>query len=121
MSATLSRLAAAANNPAAARCPAARLGLAALLFGLLGLAGCASQNAFDDGQALMTLGQVDAGLAKLEEAVRLAPGNAQYRIGLVARRASLVQRLFAAAELARREERSADAELAYRQQGARPG
>ena len=115
MSATLSRLAAAANNPAAARCPAARLGLAALLFGLLGLAGCASQNAFDDGQALMTLGQVDAGLAKLEEAVRLAPGNAQYRIGLVARRASLVQRLFAAAELARREERSADAELAYRQ------
>ena len=115
MSDTPSPRATARQQPGACHRAAARLGRAALCASLVCLAGCAGQKAFDEGQALMGAGQVDAGLAKLEEAVRLAPGNAQYRIGLVGRRASLVQRLYAAAELARREERSADAELAYRQ------
>ncbi len=82
---------------------------------LLALAGCAGHTTYNEGLTLFSAGQVDAGLAKLEEAVRQAPGNAEYRIGLAARRASLGQRLMSAAEAARREGRAADAQQAYRQ------
>ena len=82
---------------------------------LLALGACAGHTTYNEGLALFSAGQVDAGLAKLEEAVRQAPGNAEYRIGLAARRASLGQRLMSAAEAARREGRAADAQQAYRQ------
>ena len=82
---------------------------------LLALGACAGHTTYNEGLALFGAGQVDAGLAKLEEAVRQAPGNAEYRIGLAARRASLGQRLMSAAEAARREGRTADAQQAYRQ------
>ena len=82
---------------------------------LLALGACAGHTTYNEGLALFSAGQVDAGLAKLEEAVRQAPGNAEYRIGLAARRASLGQRLMSAAEAARREGRTADAQQAYRQ------
>lgn len=95
----------------AGRCMA----LAVLLAVLLALSACAGHTTYNEGLALFSAGQVDAGLAKLEEAVRQAPGNAEYRIGLAARRASLGQRLMSAAEAARREGRTADAQQAYRQ------
>lgn len=82
---------------------------------LLALAGCAGHTTYNEGLALFSAGQVDAGLARLEEAVRQAPGNAEYRIGLAARRASLGQRLMSVAEAARREGRAAEAQQAYRQ------
>jgi general secretion pathway protein D len=81
----------------------------------LSLAGCAGMRAHREGAALMAEGKAEAGLAKLEEAVRLEPGNAEYRIGLATQRASAIQRLLAAAEGARREGRLSDAEKTYRQ------
>ena len=95
----------------------ARRGLApaCLLACLLALGACAGHTTYNEGLALFSAGQVDAGLARLEDAVRQAPGNAEYRIGLAARRASLGQRLMSAAEAARREGRAADAQQAYRQ------
>ena len=89
--------------------------LAWLLACLLALGACAGHTTYNEGLALFSAGQVDAGLARLEDAVRQAPGNAEYRIGLAARRASLGQRLMSAAEAARREGRAADAQQAYRQ------
>ena len=95
----------------------ARRGLApaCLLACLLALGACAGHTTYNEGLALFSAGQVDAGLARLEDAVRQAPGNAEYRISLAARRASLGQRLMVAAEAARREGRAADAQQAYRQ------
>ena len=88
--------------------------LVAGVCGLMALAGCAGQRLYDEGTALLRRGQVDDGLAKMEEAIRLEPGNAQYRIGLSVERSTVIQRLFAPAETARREGRSAEAERGYR-------
>ncbi|HRD92259.1 MAG TPA: secretin N-terminal domain-containing protein [Accumulibacter sp.] len=52
------------------------LGVAAALL----LAGCAAQNAFQEGQALLAAEQVDAGLARIQEAIRLEPASAEYRL-----------------------------------------
>ncbi|MDP1935901.1 MAG: hypothetical protein Q8K91_01700 [Hylemonella sp.] len=86
----------------------------ALLCTLL-LGACAGPRAYDEGTALLRNGQTDAGLARLEEAVRLDPRNAEYRIGLAVERAAVLQRLQAQAEQARRDDRGADAERAYRE------
>ena len=80
----------------------------------LALSGCAGQRLFEEGRSLLRNGQVESGLAKLEEAVQQEPGNAEYRIGLAVERATIIQRLYGQAEAARREERGADAERAYR-------
>jgi general secretion pathway protein D len=47
---------------------------------VLALSGCAGQMAFRDGEQLIAKNQVEAGLAKLREAVDKEPGNGQYRI-----------------------------------------
>ncbi len=78
------------------------------------LQGCAGHQAFREGQALIESGEVEAGIARLEDAVRQQPGNAEYRLALATRRAMYLQRLFNAAEQARREDRTADAEKGYR-------
>ncbi|WP_291995068.1 secretin N-terminal domain-containing protein [Candidatus Accumulibacter sp. ACC003] len=44
------------------------------------LAGCAAQNAFKEGQDLLAAEQVDAGLARIQEAIALEPASAEYRI-----------------------------------------
>lgn len=95
--------------------PPALTGLLALLSALaaLSLAGCAGHQAFTEGQALIQSGEVEAGLARLEQAVREKPGNAEYRLTLTTRRALWLQRLFAGAEQARREDRLAEAEQGY--------
>ena len=46
----------------------------------LSLAGCAAQNAFTEGQALLAAEQVDAGLAKLQQAIALDPDSTEYRV-----------------------------------------
>jgi len=88
---------------------------AALLVLVLLLSGCAAPQAYRDGNALLAAGKTTEGLAKLQEAVRLEPANAEYRIGLATQRASLVNRQVLAGEAARREGRLTDAEKAYRQ------
>lgn len=91
------------------RRPAVLLGLLALL------AGCAGPAAYRQGRELLAEGKVNEGLAKLEEAVKHEPRNAEYRIALSTQRGSAVNRLVASGEAARREGRPADAEKAYRQ------
>jgi general secretion pathway protein D len=88
---------------------------------LMALAGCAGQSAFREANSLFAEGQVEPGLAKLEEAVRLDPRNPEYRIALATRRAALVAQYLAAGEAARREGRLSESEQAYRQvQGLDP-
>lgn len=79
------------------------------------LVGCAGVQAYRDGNALLAEGKVEQGLAKLEEAVRLDPKNAEYRIALASRRASALNQLIAGGDAARREGRLTEAEKAYRQ------
>lgn len=52
------------------------LGVAAALL----LAGCAAQTAFTEGQELLAAEQVDAGLARIQDAIALEPSSAEYRI-----------------------------------------
>lgn len=87
----------------------------ALFVLILTLLGCAGMQAYREGNMLLAEGKADQGLAKLEEAVRLYPKNAEYRIALATHRASFINRLFAAGEASHREGRLADAEKAYRQ------
>jgi general secretion pathway protein D len=82
---------------------------------VLMLAGCAGQQAYKEANSLLSAGKVEEGLSKLEEAVRLEPGNAGYRITLANRRASAINSAVQSADNARREGRLNDAELAYRQ------
>ena len=84
-------------------------------FVLILLSGCAGTKAFKDGNALMAEGKTEQGLTKLEEAVKLDPKNVEYRIALATRRSSIINRLIASGESARREGRLSDAEKSYRQ------
>lgn len=74
------------------------LGITCLL--LLSLAGCAASRAYRQGTELVESGDVEAGLMKLEEAVRSDPSNAEYRIALASRRARALERLLAGGERA---------------------
>jgi len=79
------------------------------------LSACAGTQAFRDGNQLLAEGKVEQGLSKLEEAVRLEPKNAEFRIALASRRLSTINRLIAGAEAAQREGRLSEAEKLYRQ------
>jgi general secretion pathway protein D len=80
------------------------------------LAGCAAGSApYHEGMALVGQGQYVSGFEKLEEAVRLAPQSAQYRIALANQRASVVHKQLIKADEALREGRLSEAEEAYRQ------
>jgi len=84
-----------------------------LLLPLL-LAACAAQQTFDEGRAQIESGDYDGGMAKIEEASRLDPGNAKYRQYLVRQREIALQRALAAADAARLREDWSAAEAAYR-------
>ena len=62
------------------------------------LLGCAAQNAFRSGNDLLGQGDTAGGLARLEEAARLEPRSAEYRIGLIVARERAVQALLSRAE-----------------------
>jgi general secretion pathway protein D len=87
--------------------------LLALLAALV-LAGCAGRAVFDEGRALIDAGRIDQGLARVEEAARLEPGNPQYRSYYVRQRDLAVYRALALAETARRARLHDDAQTAYR-------
>jgi general secretion pathway protein D len=67
---------------------------------LLMLGGCAAQNAFREGRTLAESGQTERALSKFEEAVRLEPGSAKYRIATINSRELLVTQALQNAERA---------------------
>lgn len=81
----------------------------------LALLGCAGAASYREANSLLSEGKTNEGLAKLEQAVREAPGNVEYRIALASRRAGLTARLISAGDSSRRDGRLIEAELSYRQ------
>lgn len=61
------------------------------------LAGCASQRTFEEGQALVAEGRTEEGLARMEQALKEDPTNAQYRSYVATQRERVVNRLLAEA------------------------
>lgn len=90
----------------------ARLGMLALV---LLLAGCAAQQAYREGQELLAQGRVPESLARLEEASRIEPGSAQYRIALLQTRELWVQKQLELATLLQRQGELGGAEQIYKQ------
>ncbi|SEL57642.1 general secretion pathway protein D [Roseateles sp. YR242] len=89
---------------------------AALTIGAMALlVGCAGSQSFREGTDLINAGQEEQGLAKLEEAVRAEPRNAEFRIALAVQRGSVINRQLAVGDTAMREGRLTDAERAFRQ------
>lgn len=88
---------------------------ATTVMAILMLAGCGGMMAYRDANSLFAEGKTELGMAKLEEAVRLEPKNAEYRIALSVRRTSIINRLLSIAETARRSGQLGEAEKAYRQ------
>lgn len=80
---------------------------------LLLLAGCAGQQKFKEANNHFAAGNIDAGLASLDDAVKLEPTNMEYRIAQANRRAGIVNRAVLAGDTAAREGRLSDAEKAY--------
>ncbi|MCC2636485.1 MAG: putative secretion system protein GspD-like [Moraxellaceae bacterium] len=77
------------------------------------LASCAAQRAFNQGNKLMAAGKQDEALVKLEEAARLRPGSAEYRIAFLSQRGSRIAQLLLAGETQRREGQLTEAEKTY--------
>lgn len=86
-------------------------------------AGCATMTppAFDEGRALILQGRTEEGLARLEQAAREAPGNAQVRAYLADQKERAINQLLAQAMTARLNGRPDEAEDIYRRaQGIDP-
>jgi general secretion pathway protein D len=80
----------------------------------LGLAGCAGDSAYREGERLLAQGQTEAGLQQLEQAVRENPGSVQYRTAYIQARDVQIARLFAQADAALLEGRYDEAAGLYR-------
>ncbi|KFB70078.1 secretin N-terminal domain-containing protein [Candidatus Accumulibacter vicinus] len=78
------------------------------------LAGCAAQNAYREGQTLLAEDKVDAGLAKIQEAMTLDPSSAEYRIAYIRAQDRYLNASLAKAERALAEARYDEAEGAFR-------
>jgi general secretion pathway protein D len=92
----------------------------ALLLAALMAAGCAGQpvqsgprGLFEEGRAMIESGNIDHGLARVEEASRLEPGNVEYRAYYFRQRDLTVQRYLAYADNARGQSRFDEAQAAY--------
>jgi general secretion pathway protein D len=78
------------------------------------LTACAAQEAYRDARALLAKDQAGAALSKLEEAARLDPHSAQYRLEYLKTRQRLTSELLQQAERARTSRQFDVAETAYR-------
>lgn len=86
-----------------------------LLLAGIAVAGCATTNpAFMEGRALIESGNVEQGLARVEEASRAEPTNQEYRTYYYRQRDVAVQRYLSLAESARGANSLDTAEQAYR-------
>ncbi|MYM96323.1 secretin and TonB N-terminal domain-containing protein [Duganella vulcania] len=79
------------------------------------LSACAGSQTFKEGNALLDAGQVDQGLAKLEQASRDDPHNAEYRIVLLNRKLKLVNAMNSRADTLRLKGQAAEAGALYEQ------
>ncbi|WP_184415295.1 secretin and TonB N-terminal domain-containing protein [Rhodocyclus tenuis] len=84
-----------------------------VMFSVALLAGCGGMFAYREGVSLIEQNQPEAGLQKLEEAVRKEPRNAEYRLALTRQRAVQVAKWVAAGDMARKEGRLDEADAAY--------
>jgi general secretion pathway protein D len=80
----------------------------------LSIAGCATDQAYREGQRLLDEGKTEEGIKSLEQAVRDAPGNAQYRATLAHSREAYFNRLLAEGDAALNAGRLQEAEARYR-------
>ncbi|MFO1401003.1 MAG: hypothetical protein U1F30_07295 [Steroidobacteraceae bacterium] len=78
------------------------------------LGACATDRLHRDGLRAVEAGDYEAGIAKLEEAVRQDPANAVYRLDLKGKREEAVQRLVAEADRARAAGKPDEAARGYR-------
>lgn len=79
------------------------------------LAGCAAQSAYREGQARLTEGKLAEAIERFEQASRIEPGSAEYRIAYLRTRDRLVADRLAEAEQARERGQVEQAEHLYRQ------
>ena len=86
-----------------------------LLLAVLALAGCAAPAAYREGQDLVAQGRVPEGLARLEEASRLDPGRAEYRVAVLQTRERYVAAQIERGENLRRAGKLQEAEQVFRQ------
>ncbi len=77
------------------------------------LSACAGSQTFKEGNALLDAGQIDQGLAKLEQASRDDPHNAEYRIVLLNRRLKLVNAMNGQGDMLRAKGMAAEAGAMY--------
>jgi general secretion pathway protein D len=78
------------------------------------LAGCTGYTAYEQGRRLTMEGEVEKGVKKMEQAVKQAPNNANYRRTLERDRELLVTRYLAEGDIERAAGRLDGAEAAYR-------
>jgi general secretion pathway protein D len=67
---------------------------------LILLGGCAAQSSYREGKALAESGKTPEALEKFEQAAKLEPGSAQYRIAVIQAREALISQNLLAAERA---------------------
>jgi general secretion pathway protein D len=90
-----------------------RRNAALLLLVVATVAGCAAQRLHSDGMDLLEEGQVEDGLAKLEQATKAEPDNTSYRRDWLRNREQLANRLLAAASSERASGRLEAAQAIY--------
>jgi general secretion pathway protein D len=86
----------------------------AALAALLLLSGCAGRLAYMDGERLLAQGQAEAGLAKLEEAVRHEPRSTEFKSAYLSARDRLVAEALDTAQRAERADKRDEAAQQYR-------
>ena len=84
-----------------------------LVASLLLLSSCAGERAYRQGVDLADNGQVEEGLQKIEQAIREAPENPEYRLALANRRLKAINELLAAADSALNQRSLDEAEEQY--------
>lgn len=91
------------------------------LAGAVLLVGCAAQSTYSEGRGLVEQGRMADGLAKLQEAARLSPDNAEYRAAYVRTRDRYARLLVEQGDQARAKGRYAQAQQLYQQALATQG
>jgi len=84
------------------------------LFLVAALSGCATDRLNQDGLKLISEGQYEDGVAKLEQATKSDPSNLHYRTVLLNKRDEVINRLLVSADQERAAGRFEEAEKIYR-------
>lgn len=89
-----------------------------LAIAVIALGGCAAQDTYHEGRALIDAGKIDEGLAKVEEASKQNPSKTEYRAYYLRQREIALQRLMAEGDALRLAAQWDAAEAAYRKAAA---